>query len=100
MRVVILRGVLVSSLALIAIVISLTVILLTLLVAFVVSRIQRGLTKFSRAAEIAVAVPVATAPSRNIVTVGIAIVTGAIALAITVGVVSVVECFAKISTVE
>ena len=85
------------SLALVAIVVAPAVVFLALLVAFVITRVESGLTKFSRTAEVTVAIPVAPA-SRAIAVV--TIVASRIALIIGVRVVPVVERFAKISAVE
>ena len=103
-RVVVLCGFLISTLALEAIIATPIAVVLSLLVAFVVTRIQSGLAKFSRAAKVAVTIPVAAAASLVAgviaVRVSVAIVANASALVVTVEVVSVRKCFAKVAAVD
>lgn len=76
----------------------------TVLVAFVVSGVQSGLTKLVRATRVAVTIP--DAPAASLVAgvvavrVSVAIITNASALDITAGVVSIFECFAKVTAVD
>src|SRR5690242_7524509 len=84
-RVVILRGFLVGSLALVAVVVSLTVVSLALPVALVVAGVECRLTKFRRASEISVAVPVAAASALAVVA-AVRVLIAIVAASITLGI--------------
>jgi hypothetical protein len=101
-RAVIFSGFLVGTLALVALV-ALVAVLPSLLEAFVEARVQRRLTKLERATIVAVTITVAAAALVTVVVavrVSVAIVATEIAPAITVRVVTILECFAKVSAVQ
>src|SRR5678815_2909112 len=95
---IVLRRLLVSTLALIAISIARPAIFAALFDALAKTSVQSGLTQMERAAVVAVTIIVAT--EAILITVVLAIPTISVAPGITFGVVSVFERFTKVATVE